>query len=347
MRICCLNNYPLDRMVDLAGQGLTPGQHGWGLQHLRATSHEVLVAPFPAAGDHPILERLSTGSRHVLGQLDQEFWAVRKRADILYAADQLSLAGVALSRWVSARHARVVSVAHHPLVGRNARLRLAALRAHDAVVALSEILCRDLARSDVRAHFLPWGPDLGSELYKGSCDDGFAISTGKSNRDLPILVRALAKTGYEGRVFDVRGTVAAAPDNVTLVRLGGAGIDPYGNDIYLAKAVLDMTRSAGFVVIPIANPDRLTGLTEINDALALGKPIVITRSPYTPIDVEKIGCGIVVEPGDTDGWVAAIETLEDPSTRREMGARARQFAEQSWNYDIFGTELVTLLDDLA
>lgn len=345
MRICCLNNYPLEKMIWMARDGLIPGQHGWGVQHLIESGHEVLLAPYAAAEERNLLDRVSTASLHMVGQLDQEFWAVRHRPDVFYAADQHSLAGVAMARHAFARAARIISVVHHPLHGRGKRVRAAAIRAHDVVVTLNQMVCQQLTRDSVDARFVPWGPDLGSTLYADSYDGGFAVSTGKSNRDVPTLVQALAKTGYEGRVFDLGRTVTEAPDNVVLVHPGGEGTDPDATDGYLAQPVLELTRAAGFVAIPIADPGRLTGLTEINDALALGKPIVITRSPYTPIDVEAIGCGIVVEPGDVDGFVAAIETMRDPMTRGEMGARGRRFAEQSWNYDIFGAELVKLIEE--
>jgi glycosyltransferase involved in cell wall biosynthesis len=343
MRICCLNNYPLDKMVQRAQDGLIPGQHGWGLQQLRNSPHEVLVAPFREAIDRGPLDRLSATSRYLFGQLDQEWWALRRRPDLLYAADQQSLAGIAMARDLVARRARLISVVHHPLRGQGARMRLAAIKAHDAVLTLTEPVCRDLAQAGLAARFVPWGPDLSSDLYAKSHDGGFAISTGKSNRDIPVLVRALAETGFPGRVFDLNATVAGPPQNVVLVRPGGVGTDPVTGNGYLAQSVLDMTRESGFVAIPIADPNRLTGLTEINDALALGKPIVITKSPYTPVDVEAIGCGIVVAPGDVDGWIAAINCLRDPEVRSDMGARGRRYAERQWNYEIFGAALLDLV----
>ena len=343
MRICCLNNYPLDKMVRSAHEGLVPGQHGWGLQHLRNSPHEVLVAPFREADDQRLLGTLSSRSRYLLGQLDQERWALRQRSDLLYAADQQSLAGIALARHLVARGARMISVVHHPLRGQGTRMRLAAIKAHDAVLSLTEPVCRDLAEAGVTARFAPWGPDLSSELYAKSHDGGFAISTGKSNRDLPVLVRALAETGFPGRVFDLNATVDSPPQNVVLVRPGGVGTDPVTRNGYLPHSVLDMTRESAFVAIPTADPNRLAGLTEINDALALGKPIVVTKSPYTPVDVEAIGCGFAVAAGDVDGWIAAINCLRDPEVRSEMGARGRRYAERQWNYEMFGAALLDLV----
>jgi len=90
----------------------------------------------------------------------------------------------------------------------------------------------------------------------------------------------------------------------------------------------------------------LTGLTEAIDALALAKPIVVTRSRYFPFDVEAVGCGIWIEPHDVDGWARAFgRLLADPGMRAAMGAAGRRFAEHEWNYDTFCRGLSELIGD--
>jgi glycosyltransferase involved in cell wall biosynthesis len=101
---------------------------------------------------------------------------------------------------------------------------------------------------------------------------------------------------------------------------------------------------AAIVAIPIADPARLTGLTEALDALALGKPIVATRSPYFPFDIEAAGCGVWVDPGDPAGWTLAIsELMADAGRRRAMGAAGRAFAEREWSYAHFCAGLTALV----
>jgi len=82
------------------------------------------------------------------------------------------------------------------------------------------------------------------------------------------------------------------------------------------------------------------------DALALAKPVIATRSPYFPFDIEAIGCGIWVEPGDADGWARAISKLvSDRGARAEMGTAGRRFAERHWNYERFCEGLLELMRD--
>jgi glycosyltransferase involved in cell wall biosynthesis len=90
------------------------------------------------------------------------------------------------------------------------------------------------------------------------------------------------------------------------------------------------------VAIPYRATDVMLGLTELNDALALAKPVVMTRSPHIDVDIEAVGCGIWVDPGDLGGWRRALTRLrEHPDEAQAMGAAGRRFAQESWNAQTF------------
>ena len=90
----------------------------------------------------------------------------------------------------------------------------------------------------------------------------------------------------------------------------------------------------------------MNGLTELNDALALSKPVVMTRSPTAlDVDIEAIGCGFWVDVGDVDGWRGALSLLmSDAALRTRMGAAGRRFAEQGWNQQSYGSRVVEIID---
>jgi glycosyltransferase involved in cell wall biosynthesis len=346
--VCALNNYPLEKMWARSRSGLVARQHIWGVDALAANGNRVEFAPFHDTADGNLLERLGSSTRGVIGHLDQETYALRRlrRFDTLYCADQMGLAGLALARGVLPT-TRLVSVVHHPL-GNVAR-RAAAAR-HDVLVCLSAALRDELERTLPRRRacvvHLPWGPDLSSPLYQRRGESNGVVSAGKSNRDLETLTRALARTGAAGVVYDLESRLTAPPtDAVRLVHPGGAdGIDPDSPGGYLAAHAIADTAAASVVAIPVLDTGRLTGLTEAIDALALAKPIVATRSPYFPFDIEAVGCGIWVDATDVDGWTRALKRLlSDPDERAEMGAAGRRFAEQDWNYDRFCRGLSALI----
>ncbi|MGO9960962.1 MAG: glycosyltransferase [Solirubrobacteraceae bacterium] len=346
-KICALNNYPLRKMWELSEHGAVPRQHAWGVDGLVADGHGVDFAPFHEPDERDALDGLSARLRGLAGHLDQEIYAARRMrtADTLYCADQTGLAGLALVRDLLPR-SRLVSVVHHPIAS---PARLAAAARHDVLVCLSDAVCtelgRRLPRRRCRLVHLPWGPDLGCPLYHPRGEDNGVVSAGKSNRDLVTIAAALKRTGAAAVVYDLERQLATAPaDPVRLVHPGGDGADPDSPGGFLAGHVIAEIAAAAVVVVPVRDPQRLTGLTEVVDALALAKPVIATRSPYFPFDIEAVGCGVWVEPGDVDGWARAIaHLLADGEARREMGAAGRRFAEAGWNYSAFCAGLSELM----
>lgn len=339
-------------MWERARSGTMPRQHVWGADALIERGHEVQFAPYHEPRERNALERLSQRSRGLLGHLDQEAYALRRInwIDALYCADQIGLAGLAIARSVLPA-TRLISVVHHP-IGHAARRR--ALARHDALVCLSPAtqaeLERALPRRGPRIVHLPWGPDLSSPLYRPRGDSNGVVSAGKSNRDLPTLAGALARIGAPAVVYDLERRLPAAPASaasaVRVVHPGASdGVDPNSPGGYLPARAISDTAAASIVAIPVLDPGRLTGLTEAVDALALGKPIIATRSPYFPFDIEAVGCGIWVEPGDVDGWTRALRRLlGDARARSELGAAGRRFAEREWNYEAFCRGLSELIE---
>jgi glycosyltransferase involved in cell wall biosynthesis len=225
----------------------------------------------------------------------------------------------------------VVGVLHD--VGRGVPAWVRRLR---VTVCVSRRARDAVAAAGGRPVLLPWGPDLGFAGYERLGDER-VVCAGKSNRDWPTLLAALERTGVPAEVFVTRDAVVPEPPpgHVELRRpTGGAPFLPL-------QTVLPRLQRASVVAIPIADPNRLTGLSELNDALALGAPVIVTRCDQLDVDVEAIGCGIRVEPGDVAGWAAALERLAgDASLRREMGARGRAWAEREWNAERFGAGMV-------
>lgn len=68
-------------------------------------------------------------------------------------------------------------------------------------------------------------------------------------------------------------------------------------------------------------PSKLTGM------LASGRPVIATAARGTQVAIAIEGCGVAVEPGDTDGVIRAIRHLAaSPELRRAMGKAARKHA---------------------
>jgi colanic acid biosynthesis glycosyl transferase WcaI len=95
-------------------------------------------------------------------------------------------------------------------------------------------------------------------------------------------------------------------------------------------------------------PSKLSGM------LASGRPVIATCRVGTELNSVVSKCGVVVPPQDTAALADAICTLaDDVDMRRELGARARAYAEANFERDsilgrIFGpteTEEARIVDD--
>jgi glycosyltransferase involved in cell wall biosynthesis len=171
-------------------------------------------------------------------------------------------------------------------------------------------------------------------------DDGYVFAGGGAGRDFATLIAALNATGIPLRV-------------VTFSRetLGWQGELPANVQVEWRMppiAFLERMAAARLVVVPLRDASSDFGQTTVVQALALGKPVVATRSPgivdYVHDEIE----GLLVEAGDGPGYRAAVTRLhDDESLRVACGVHALERSGSS-TYAAFAdriAELCRALDD--
>lgn len=91
-----------------------------------------------------------------------------------------------------------------------------------------------------------------------------------------------------------------------------------------------------FVVVPLLPSDSDNGVTVILEAMAMGKPVICSRT-RGQVDVIQDGVtGIYVPVGDAAALRAAMISLwNDPQRAHEMGRRARAYIEQNHTLEMF------------
>ncbi|MBS0237574.1 MAG: glycosyltransferase family 4 protein [Proteobacteria bacterium] len=91
-----------------------------------------------------------------------------------------------------------------------------------------------------------------------------------------------------------------------------------------------------FVVVPLLPSDSDNGVTVILEAMAMGKPVICSRT-RGQIDVIQDGVtGLYVPVGDAAALRAAMLSLwNDPQRAREMGRRARAYIEAHHTLEMF------------
>lgn len=334
-----LNNYPLDEVWAQVRRGEKPDHHLYGLDQLQARGHQVTVVGDGGSSIARWLAWVTRGGRLPipLGHIERQWsaWRRLREADVVYAPCGGELTALAYLRALGLLDTPLVAIEHHALnPGRLAAWRAPWLRLQargtDRWLALSRQVAgqidRHLPTSRPRATALAWGPDRRFYPRAGGPGAG-VLAAGRTGRDFLTFGRAASRAGYPARIVCLGQDLH--PD---FARFGAhVRIDTPGRGaVFTYPEMMGLHQEARVLAIPLhASPASLAGLTSLVDALALGKPVIMTRNPYIDLDIEALGIGRWVDAGDEEGWVAAIAWFRDhPDEAERMGRRARSLVDE-------------------
>lgn len=364
MKAILVNNYDLLGILDLLKEERddAPSQHLWGYNLLTQYDVGVDILPFHGSA---FLKRLSERLK-IFGDLDQQFRLLLDchRYDVIYSAHYLTTTFLSFLSVLGLLKKPIVAIGYQAPRTKTFYWKLFVktfIEGNNKILCLSESLLRDLEEFGVprqKLDLIEWGADLrfyqpvalSESMVEQSSSEKFILSPGKSYRDYPTLVKAFAK-------LDCRLTICGA-GQIDLNRLKQQSIDnPDGylpSHISILQDMIDwrdfirLYQQAYAVAIPVvenkAKFKNAIGLTVLTEAMAMGKAIVMTRSDYVGVDLEREGIGLWVEQGDVDGWRRAIAyLLDNPKETSEMGRRARLLAERRFNLEQFSKKLADSL----
>lgn len=152
-------------------------------------------------------------------------------------------------------------------------------------------------------------------------DEGYLFAGGNSLRDYELLEEAL-----EGTDIPTRIAARWQPRR----DLANVEVQTLPHDGFVAAMA-----ASHAVVVPLAETVRSAGQQTYLNAMALGKPVVVTESPGVRDYVRHGETGIIV-PARADALREALEHVFDPSNAdlyREMGERARLTVEKECHID--------------
>ena len=167
---------------------------------------------------------------------------------------------------------------------------------------------------------------------------GPVLSVGDDHgRDYPTLLAAFA--GLDATLLLKSNQVApdAAPPGVEVIagRLS-------------APSYRDLFRRAQMVVVPLRPMLTASGVSTVLEAMAMGKPLIVSDSPGLRDYVAHDETALVVPCGDAAALRAAMERLlGEPHTRARLGDAARQFAERHCSFPAHVAKLAAALRDLV
>ncbi|BAY34003.1 putative glycosyl transferase [Nostoc carneum NIES-2107] len=368
MKILCLFDYAsADRSWERwqnQEERESPEHHLWGITHLHQYGIDVNVLPYEK---FRLIKKI--GEKLKIGDLDQQLRVIflAHNYDLIYSTCQTSTLLLGLLRIVGIFRTPLVVKLERPFKKNQLNQILVKLftQAHDKILCLSSQtvnrLINDFGVDQDKLALLDWGADLPSyDDYKFPDYDMSAekvfVSAGNESRDYNTLAQAFSEIDIPLKIYCSRKsapTINPLPSNITI---------QYGQRETLALAwkaiswqdLLSEYAKAYAITIPLYIPPHridttpLYGVTSLLDAMAMGKPVIMTKHRQANIDVEKEKIGLWVEPDDVKGWQQAVNyLLEHPEEAQEMGNRGRILAEQKYNLEIFGSQLARALKTSA
>ena len=298
-------------------EGLYPKNQLWGADLLRESGHEVITVPTKVSSGSVRaghwLNRL-TGHRLADFHIEFQVLSMAKDADLVYAPSGHFLLLPLLRRLGLFRPKLVTWFFRLPeskawWKPRNVRFSRYVLNGFDGLLCLTQSATKDFqARTDgIHSESIPWYADPGIFKRKGNGDAGgdYFLAVGKTMRDYPTLLAACAKVDAKFRIIAPKESAGNVPipPNVEFVETSS---DPPDAAISYPE-LRDWYAGATAVLLPLTgDPGDTSGYTSLLEAIQMGKPVLMTRSGCLDVDVEGLGIGKWIPPGDVDAWVGAL-----------------------------------------
>lgn len=235
-----------------------------------------------------------------------------------------------------------------------------------------ELAIDELGLSSDKLALLPYQADTAFWTPLDVPEERMICSAGLEFRDYPTLVKAV-----EG--LDVRVVIGAA-SHWSKRRNTAEDAQPAANvqvDSFDYFALRELYSRSSIVVVPLDDVDFQAGITTILEAMAMGKPVIVTHSigqtdvvedrrqitrgaqPRTRPEsllrqaaasagIELEPNGFYVPPNDPGALRRAIEYLLDrPDERARLGAAGRRTIERLADLDQYVARLSTLVNEAA
>lgn len=169
--------------------------------------------------------------------------------------------------------------------------------------------------------FVPHHTTLHPHRYSFKISNGdYIFAGGNGDRDYWTFVEAI-------RPLRIPCVIACTDDR----RLAGIELPPHVRQVRAsAQEFRQWIAGAMIVAVPMEGGHLHSGGQQsFLNAMALGKPVIVTDPDGASSYIEHGVTGLLVSPGDAKQLGEALQyLLEDESRRREMGARAQASAER-------------------
>lgn len=358
-RILVLNNYSINRVEQEINERKKPSHHLYGVIELKKSGY--IISTIETDKNSFIFKFgyfLSFIPLCNLGDLFQQIKAIQKRKeyDIVYALSQDVTTFLGLLSYFGLYKKPLIALIHHPILrGRLSSIRkystFFSLSGHTYLPALSSTVAKQINTITKKntSFEIKWGPDINYYNHAEVSTNHFIndidlLAIGRTGRDYATLINAFNNTNIRVVIFCDEGNRNIIPTEYT------SNIEinwlPFAESLDY-NTIIGLYHKTKIIAIPMFDQDSLCGLTSITDAIALGKPIIITRNKYINIDPEFNEFGIWVNAYDQDDWqIAAKKILNDNELYLRMSKNAKHSAESKFNINLFSVSLDKIIQNI-
>lgn len=185
-----------------------------------------------------------------------------------------------------------------------------------------------------------WGADVSFyekvKALKTSDHVPYAVCAGTADRDYDMLIKAFENIPLRLKIFCTPNTIPNADQLPPNVIVDTTWV-PYDQ-------LLQAYANAEFIIIPlkeeIKNKGNTYGLTVLLDALAVGKPVLMTHHSFLDIDLEEEKIGFWVKDNTSSGWESKLRKMISSETDlAEMGKTAKNLHLKKYTIDYFAQQM--------
>jgi len=277
-------------------------------------------------------------------QVEVSAWKAAKNSDLIYSiSGPLALAHLypkKLLSWV---------FTEPPALGRGFKLAHRAYKPYN-LRSNAGFLCltpkaEEYYSQFAPSKFIPWCVDLG--LFDGAPPKKlpkkpFFLATGKTYRDYATLVKAAKNIAAEIRII---GPTTQKPENLpSNVNWIDTSSNPPDQAIDY-PTLREWYAQCIAVCIPLSgDADDTCGYTNMLEAMAMRKPVLMTQSGCLHINPKTDGFGMQIKPRDARCWADAMNHLqEDHEKALELGNRGRKIVERDFTIERFNDDVLRFI----
>jgi glycosyltransferase involved in cell wall biosynthesis len=347
-KISILHPYIENRLAEFK-KDLYPKNHFWGLDQfeknpywdLKFIKTEKTVCPKPIERFfNKIFFKNSPGIKAEISA-----WKESRKTDIIYSIGGPLALGqfyrkAKIVAWVFQKPNNSVKSILNPYSRRN-------LKSNSVLLCLTP-RAEKYFSSYTKSTFIPWCVDL--DLFDGKQSThkpgaDFFLATGKTGRDYDTLLNAAHSVNAEIRIIGPRKQRPnQIPSNVIWIETSD---DPPDKAIDY-DTLRDWYSHSKAVCIPLSgDADDTCGYTNMLEAMAMKKPVLMTRSGALHINPETGGFGMHLKPKDTEGWSEAMNSLlKNHNKASVMGKKGRKIVENDFTIERFNQNVIGSINNI-